>query len=171
MNGLAGKTVRIDLDTKKIDISNTDEKFARDWIGARGFVSKILYDEVPRDADAYSKENRFIIAPGILTGTFQPSGSKCGFGAISPLSNGHADASMGGHFGPEIKFAGYDLIVFKGISDGPTYLFIDDDKIELRDASKYWGKGALDCEKMLKDDLGEDFEIITIGPAGENLIR
>ena len=109
-----------------------------------------------------------IVAPGVLTGTFTGAGSKCGFGAISPATNGHADASVGGHLGPEIKFAGYDLIVFDDISEEPVYLFINDDEIELKSAKQLWGKGSIDCEKQLKEELGDDFEIATIGPAGEN---
>ena len=168
MRGFAGQMVRINLKTKKIKKSPLPEKLAREWLGARGMVAKILYDEVPRDADPLGPKNKLIIAPGVLTGTFVAAGSKCGFGAISPATNGHADSSVGGHLGPELKFAGYDLIVFDEISPEPVFLFIEDDKIELRSAEHLWGKGSIDTESQLKDELGEDFEIATIGPAGEN---
>ena len=168
MHGFAGQMVRINLKTKEIKKSPLPEDLAREWLGARGMVAKILYDEVPRDANPLGPENKLIIAPGVLTGSFVAAGSKCGFGAISPATNGHADASVGGHLGPEIKFAGYDLIVFDEISSEPVYLFIENDKIELRSAKDIWGKGSIDCERQLKDELGEDFEIATIGPAGEN---
>ncbi|OQX95849.1 aldehyde ferredoxin oxidoreductase, partial [candidate division KSB1 bacterium 4572_119] len=168
MYGFAGQMVRINLKTKKIEKKSLSEDFAREWLGARGMVAKILYDEVPRDADPLGPQNKLIVAPGVLTGTFTGAGSKCGFGAISPATNGHADASVGGHLGPEIKFAGYDLIVFDDISEEPVYLFINDDEIELKSAKHLWGKGSIDCEKQLKEELGDDFEIATIGPAGEN---
>lgn len=168
MNGLAGTTLRINLRTGQIHRQPTDESFARDWLGARGFVSKILYDEVPRDADPLGPLNKLIIAPGILTGTFVPAGSKIGFGAISPATNGVGDSSMGGHLGPELKAAGYDLIILEDISSEPVYVFIDDDTVELRSADQIWGKGSLDTEAHLKQDLGDEFEIATIGPAGEN---
>ena len=168
MNGFAGQMMRIDLKTGTIKKMQLPQDLARNWLGARGMVAKILYDEVPRDADPLGPDNKFIVAPGVFTGTFVAAGSKCGFGAISPATNGHADSSIGGHFGPELKYAGYDLIIFDDISPEPVYLFIEDDKMELRSAEKYWGHGSLDVEKELKEDLGEDFEIVTIGPAGEN---
>jgi len=168
MYGYGGTIVRINLETGEIGRSPTPETFAREWLGARGFVAKTIYDEVPRDADPLGPENLFIIAPGVLTGSFAPCGSKVGFGCVSPLTNGHADSNMGGHLGPELKFAGYDMIVFERISPKPVYLFVDDDTIELRPAEQYWGMGSLDLEARMKKDLGEDFQIATIGPAGEN---
>ena len=167
VNGFGGNTLRIDLSTGEIARAPLDPAFARAWLGGRGFVAKIIYDEVPRGADPLGPDNRLVVTPGVFSGHFAPSGSKCCFGAVSPLSNGHGDSTVGGHFGPELKFAGYDLVVFKGISEKPVYLFIEDDRVELRDASKYWGQGTMVAEKMLKDDLGEDFEVGCIGPAGE----
>jgi aldehyde:ferredoxin oxidoreductase len=170
-NGLAGTTLRINLSTGEIKRQPTDEKLMREWYGGRGAIAKILYDEVPRNADPYGPENLFIISAGVMSGCFIPSGSKVEFGSISPLTNGHGDSNMGGHFGPTLKFAGYDMIIFSGISPRPVFLYIDDDKVELRDASAYWGMGSLECEPKMRKDLGADFEIATIGPAGENLIR
>ncbi len=94
MYGFAGQMVRINLKTKKIEKKSLSEDFAREWLGARGMVAKILYDEVPRDADPLGPQNKLIVAPGVLTGTFTGAGSKCGFGAISPATNGHADACV-----------------------------------------------------------------------------
>lgn len=167
-NGLAGTTLRINLTTGEIKRMPTDEELCRRWHGGRGVIAKILYDEVPRDADPLGPENIFIISTGIMSGCYTPAGSKVEFGSVSPLTNGHGDSNMGGHLGPTLKFAGYDMIIFTGISPQPVYLYIDNDTIELRDASKYRGMGSLDCEELLKKDLGEDFEIATIGPAGEN---
>lgn len=168
MFGFGGTTLRIDLSTGTIERTSTSPDFARKWMGARGFISKILYDEVPRDADPLGPDNVFVMAPGVLTGSYAPSGAKIGFGCISPATNGLADSSMGGHLGPELKYAGYDLVILKGIASHPQYLFIDDDTVSLRDASSYWGKGSLELEQIMKRDLGEDFQIATIGPAAEN---
>ncbi len=165
MDGFGGTTLRIDLATGEIKRTPTDPTLALEWMGARGFVSRILYDEVPRDADPLGPENLFIIATGVLTGSFCPVGSKLGFGCISPATNGHADSSMGGHLGPELKYAGYDLIIFENVSPEPIYLYIDDDAVELRPAGDYWGTGSLKLEERMKKDLGEDFQIATIGPA------
>jgi aldehyde:ferredoxin oxidoreductase len=78
---------------------------------------------------------------------------------------------MGGHFGPALKYAGYDVLVLTGRAATPSYLFIDDEQVEIRPAESYWGMGALSCEAQLKKDLAEDFQILTIGPAGENRVR
>ncbi len=168
MHGLGGTSLRINLATGQITKTPTDPELVRNWMGARGFISKILYDEVPRDADPLGPDNVFIVAPGILTGSFVPAGAKIGFGCISPATNGLADSSMGGHLGPELKYAGYDLIIFEKIGAEPQYLFIDDDRVELRPASAYWGMGSLELETRMKADLGDDFQIATIGPAAEN---
>jgi aldehyde:ferredoxin oxidoreductase len=167
-NGLAGKTLRIKLSTGEIRRLQTDEELFRRWHGGRGVIAKILYDEVPRDADPLGPENIFIVNAGVMSGCYIPAGSKVGFGSVSPLTNGHGDSNMGGHLGPTLKFAGYDMVIFTGASPRPVYLLIDNDTVELRDASRYWGMKSLDCEKQMKADLGEDFEIATIGPAGEN---
>ena len=167
-NGLAGTTLRINLTTGEITKQPTDEGFIRRWHGGRGAIAKILYDEVPRDADPLGPENVFIMSSGIMSGCFIPAGAKIEFGSISPLSNGHGDSNMGGHLGPALKFAGYDMIVCTGVSPKPVIVYIDTDTVELRDASGYWGMGSLDCEAKLKEDIGEDFEIATIGPAAEN---
>lgn len=167
-NGIVGTTLRISLTTGEIERILSDEEVYRRWHGGRGVIAKILYDEVPRNADPLGPENIFIVNVGIMSGCFVPAGSKVEFGSVSPLTNGHGDSNMGGHLGPMLKFAGYDMIIFTGISPKPVYLYLDNDTTELRDASRYWGMGSLDCEKQLKKDLGEDFEIATIGPAGEN---
>lgn len=167
-NGLAGKTLRINLTTGEIKTMPTDAELFRKWYGGRGVIAKILYDEVPRDADPLGPENLFIMTAGVMSGCYIPGGSKIEFGSISPLTNGHGDSNMGGHLGPELKYAGYDMVIFSGISPKPVMLYIDNDTIELRDAAKYWGIGSLDCEEKLKHDLGEDFEIATIGPSAEN---
>jgi aldehyde:ferredoxin oxidoreductase len=168
MYGFGGTTLRINLATGEIKRAPTLEGFARKWLGARGYIAKILYDEVPRNADPLGPENLFIMAPGVLTGSYAPAGSKIGFGCISPATNGYADSSMGGHLGPELKYAGYDLVVLEDIAPEPSYLFIDDDKVEIRSAKSYWGRGSLEIEAIMKKDLGEDFQIATVGPAAEN---
>lgn len=166
--GFAGKTLRLDLSTGTIRHLPTDEVLFRRWHGGRGVVAKICYDEVPRGADPLGPENIFIISTSPMTGCLVPAGSKVEFGSVSPLTNGQGDSNMGGHLGPALKFAGYDMVICTGISPRPVLLYIDNDTVELRDASGLWGMKSLDCEKKLKDELGEDFEIATIGPAGEN---
>ncbi len=171
MYGYAGKILRIDLGKEKITTQPLPEKMCREFIGGRGFVAKILYDELAPDTDPLEKDNLFVIATGPLSGHFLPSSGKTHFGSKSPATSGYADSNMGGHFGPALKYAGYDMAVITGKAEKPVFIFIEDDKIKIRPAEKYWGKGSLECEQMMKKDLGEDFQILTIGPAGEKLVK
>jgi aldehyde:ferredoxin oxidoreductase len=171
MNGYGGNILRINLTEKKIIRGDLDPELARQWIGGRGFIAKLLFDELPERIDALSAENRLVIATGPLSGTFWPSAAKIVCGAKSPLTGGYADSNMGGFIMAELKFAGYDMIIFEGVSKDPVYLYVNDEIAELRDARVHWGKGALDAERDLKADLGEAFQIATIGPAGENMVR
>lgn len=171
MYGYAGSILRINLTTSSITREPLPEKLCDDFIGGRGFVAKILYDELPPGIDPLSEKNLFIIATGPLVGHFLPASGKTHFGSKSPATGGYGDSNMGGHFGPELKYAGYDMLILTGKAPEPSYLFIEDDKIEIRSASKYWGQGSLSVEEAFKNDLGEKFQILTIGPAGENIVK
>ena len=171
MDGYAGKILRIDLGTEDILKVPLSEKMCDEFIGGRGFVAKTLYEELPPDTDPFGEKNLFIIATGPLSGHFLPASGKTHFGSKSPATGGYADSNMGGHFGPALKYAGYDMAVITGKAKAPSYLYIEDDNIEIRSSKDYWGKGSLICEEMLKKDLGEDFQILTIGPAGEKLVK
>lgn len=171
MDGYAGKILRIDLNTKRIIKEPLPEKMCNDFIGGRGFVAKTLYEELPPDTDPLGADNLFVIATGPLSGHFLPASGKTHFGSKSPATGGYADSNMGGHFGPALKYAGYDMAVITGKAPEPSYLFIEDDTVEIRSAKIYWGKGSLTCEEMMKKDLGEAFQILTIGPAGENRVN
>lgn len=169
--GYAGKILRIDLSTGRVAAEPLSEELAQRFIGGRGFVAKTLFDEIPPGTAPFSPDNRFVIAAGPLSGHFMPASGKTHFGTKSPATGGYADSNLGGHFGPTLKYAGYDMMILTGRAEGPSYLFIDDDKVEIRSAEGYWGMGSLTLEKRMKEDLGEDFQILTIGPAGENLVR
>jgi len=171
MNGYGGKIIRLNLSENRVDKFNLDQKLAKEYIGGRGFIAKILYDELPWGVDPLSSENKIVMAAGPLSGVFWPSAAKVVFGTKSPLTGGYSDSNMGGFLMAEMKYAGYDMVIFEGKAKSPCYIFIDDEVVEIRDASKYWGKGVLDVEREMKEDLGEDFQIAAIGPAGENLVK
>jgi aldehyde:ferredoxin oxidoreductase len=171
MYGYAGLILRVDLSNTTVRKEPLPESLAEDFIGGRGFVAKMLYDELPSGIGAFDPENMLIAATGPLTGHFLPASGKTHFGTKSPATGGYADSNMGGHFGPQMKYAGYDVLVITGKAECPSYLFIDDDRVEIRPAAEYWGQGSLTAEKNFKDHLGDDYQIITIGPAGENLVR
>lgn len=170
MYGYGGQILRVDLSTGRISVEPTSEQLAREWIGGRGFIIKTLWDEV-RHVLPFSPENKVIVASGPLAGVLVPAGGKLALGTKSPATGGYGDTNMGGTLAAELKHAGYDAIILEGAADRPSYLLVDDDRVEIRDASRYWGRGAITAEKMLKDDLGEDFHIMTIGPAGEKLVH
>ncbi len=168
MNGYGGSILRVDLTNGTWKKEPTPPELARDWLGGRGFGAYLLYKEVPKGADPLGPENKLFISTGPFSGMLIPGGGKCDWTTKSPLTGGYADASMGGHFTAEMKYAGLDTIILEGISPKPVYLFIDDDKIEIRDASDLWGKGTFEVEKGFKEKFGEAYQIAVIGPGGEN---
>jgi aldehyde:ferredoxin oxidoreductase len=168
MNGYGGSILRVNLTTGVITREATPEQVARDFIGGRGFGIYFLTQEVPVHADPLGPENKLIVSCGVLSGMLAVGGGKCDWTTKSPLTGGYASASMGGHFTAEMKYAGIDSIILEGKSPKPVYLFIDDKKVELRDAAAYMGKGAIDVEVAMKKQFGEEFQIAAIGPGGEN---
>jgi aldehyde:ferredoxin oxidoreductase len=168
MNGYGGYILRVDLTNGKWKKEPTPPEMARDWLGGRGFGAYLLYKEVPKGADPLGPENKIFISTGPFSGLMIPGGGKCDWTTKSPLTGGYADASMGGHFTAEIKYAGLDTIILEGISPKPVYLFIDNDQIEIHDASDLWGKGTFEVEKEFKEKFGEAYQVAVIGPGGEN---
>lgn len=171
MYGYAGAILRVDLSDASFRKEPLPEALVENFIGGRGFVAKLLYDEITPGIEPFDPRNMLIAATGPLTGHFLPASGKTHFGTKSPATGGYADSNLGGHFGPQLKYAGYDVLVITGKADSPSYLFISDDTVEIRPAGDYWGQGSIAAEKNLKDYLGDDFQILTIGPAGENRVR
>lgn len=170
MNGYGGSILRINLTTGKIAKSPTPPRLAEDYIGGRGFGAYYLFTEVPAHADPLGPDNKLIISSGPISGLMIPGAGKCDFTTKSPLTGGYASSSLGGMFSAEMKYAGIDSIILEGISPNPVYLYINNDQIELRDASEYWGKGCIAVEQSMKAEFGEEFQIAVIGPGGENLV-
>ncbi|MFA5793930.1 MAG: aldehyde ferredoxin oxidoreductase family protein [Candidatus Brocadiia bacterium] len=171
MFGYGGKILRVNLSDGKITTEPVKEEFAKKYIGGRGFAARILYDELKPGINPLSPDNKVVIASGPLAGLFLPAGGKLTFASKSPATNSYGDSNIGGHLAAEMKYAGYDVIIIEGKAKSPSYIYIKNDKVEIRDASKYWGKGSMTAEKMIKDDIGKEFEVADIGPAGENLVK
>ena len=169
--GYAGSVLEIDLSSGTIEKRALPGQLVERYMGGRGFVARLLWDEVKKGTDPFEPGNPIIIATGPLTGHLVPASGKTHFGTKSPATGGYADSNMGGHFGPELKYAGYDVLILTGRAQRPVYLFIEDNNVELRSAERYWGHGAITTEAELKGELGEHVQIITIGPAGENMVR
>ena len=170
MNGYGGTILRVNLTDGKITKERTPAELARDFLGGRGFGIYHLFKEVPKGADPLGPANKLFISSGPLSGMLVAGGGKCDWTTKSPLTGGYADASMGGHFTAEMKYAGLDTIILEGVSAKPVYLLIEDDKVQLLDAAPLWGKGAFDVEVALKQKYGEEYQVATIGPGGENLV-
>ena len=172
MNGWAGQRLRVDLTTGKITKEPHSYEYRRKWIGGRGYNSDVIYNEVPANLDPYDPKARVCFGVGPVSGTAAPSTGRVTVSAKSPLTGGFGDSNMGGHWGAELKYAGYDQVVIQGRAKKPVYIWIDDDKVEIRDASHLWGKFPREADQMIKEELGdEDMHIMMIGPAGENMVR
>ena len=170
--GYRGKVVKVNLSNKKVSVEALDKQLVKEYVGCVGAAGKILYDMVPSWAGAFDPMNLLIFTTGPVTGTIVQSAGRFSVVTKSPLTGCFGDASAGGFFGPMLKFAGYDMIIFSGASEKPVYLYVEDENIELRDASAYWGMDARECDRAICSDLGDKrFEIACIGPAGEHLVR
>jgi aldehyde:ferredoxin oxidoreductase len=171
MNFIMGKILKIDLTSGKITKENLDLNTVEKYIGGKGYAAKLLWDMTPAGVDPLGPENTLIFATGPLTGTLCPSTRMCVV-TKSPLTGTYNDSYVGGHFGNELRFAGYDYLAIVGESETPSYLWIDDDKVEIKDASWLWGKDTFETEEKLRE-RHEDrtIRVACIGPAGEKLVK
>lgn len=168
---LAGKILRVDLTSGKVWTEPT-ARYAEEWIGGRGINVWILFNEVKPWVTPFDPANRLIFGTGVLVGTLAPAATRLTIEAKSPVTGGLGSANSCGHFSPELKFAGYDHIVFQGRSRRPVYLWIDDNRVKIMDASHLWGKTTWEADASIKEELGDkNVQIASIGPAGENLVR
>lgn len=170
--GYTGQYLQTDLTRGKITKLPLEKKWARHYIGGSGMAARILYDEVPPKVDPLSPKNVLIFATGPITGTvYPPSGRYCVV-TKAPLTGIWGEAHSGGYFGPDLKYAGYDLIVVHGRSTKPVYLMVDDGRVTLRNAKQLWGKNILETTAMIEEELGDrQVRVACIGPAGERLIK
>ncbi len=170
--GWMGTILRVDLSTGKITKEPLTKDLAYNFIGGRGINSKILYDETGADTDPLGPDNRLIIGTGPASGTL---GLGCGRFTVtgkSPLTGILGDSNGGGHFGAEVKFAGYDHIIVQGRSRKPVYIWVNDDDVVIKDADHLWGKSVWEAEELIKEELGDkDVKTLCIGQAGENLVK
>ncbi|MHB8756790.1 MAG: aldehyde ferredoxin oxidoreductase family protein [Bacillota bacterium] len=170
--GYAGKYLEVDLTKGSIETIPLDEALVESYLGGNGIGVKFLWDRVPETVDPLSPENLLIFSTGPLNGTLMPNSGRLELIFKSPLTGIYGDSNSGGFLGPELKFAGFDLVVFRGRSPHPVYLWIEDGRAELRDARHLWGKDTFETEEMLQKELKDPgIKVASIGPAGENLVR
>ncbi len=171
MFGWWGKLLRIDLSSGRHIVNNIDEDVLLKFLGGRGLAAYILWSELQPGVDPLSPLNKLVIAGGPLTGLLLPSSGKLVVAAKSPLTNGYGDGSIGTKAAVNLRKAGYDAIVIEGKARKPSVIFIDNDKIDILPADDLWGLTTVDTELKLIKTFGEDVGVLTIGPAGENLVR
>jgi aldehyde:ferredoxin oxidoreductase len=166
--GYAGQILKVDLSSGSITNAQTGD-YAELFLGGRGVAAKIYWDEAPPQITATDPKNRLIFMTGPLCGV---PGFACRFQVCgkSVATNQFSFCNMGGSWGAYLKSAGYDGVVVFGKADKPVYIRIDGDNVEIRDAAHLMGKTAFQREKMIKDELGESVRVLTVGPAGDNMV-
>lgn len=170
MFGYKNNVLRIDLNTKQILQEPLNMAWAKQYIGAKGLGIKYLYEELKPGTDPLSPQNKLIFMTAPLTGTVVPNSGKLAIISRSPATGTILDCSIGGHIALEIKYAGYDAIILEGALDEPSYIYIEDDHIEFISAKDLWGRGSHETETLLLKKHGRACKVMSIGPAGENLL-
>ena len=171
MYGWTGKLLRVNLTEGTITTEALRKPWAEEYIGARGLGSKYLYEEVDPAVDPLSPENKIIFATGPLTGTLATSGGRYNVVTKGPLTGTIAASNSGGYWGPELKYAGYDMIIIEGKAAEPAYLWIFNDRVELRCAAKLWGKSTHEATDIIVSETDPEAKVACIGPAGEKLVK
>lgn len=166
-----GKLLRVDLTHGRVTQEETRLDWGRQFVGGSGLASRYWLEETPAGVDPLGPENRLVFMTGPLTGTPSASASRYSVVAKSPQTALWGMANSGGSFGPALKWAGFDGIIFEGASTDPAYLSIHDGRAELRDARGLWGKTVPETEETLLAEAGRPLTVACIGPGGENRVR
>ena len=168
MNGYCGKMLFVNLTDGALEERELTEEMAKHFVGGYGIGARVLFDSMKPNIDPLGPDNVLGFVTGPLTGTAALFSGRYTVVCKSPVTGGWNDANSGGFFGPELKKAGFDCIFIRGASKKPVYLWVNDGKAELRDASVLWGKDILETENALQKELGEKkIRAALIGPAGE----
>jgi aldehyde:ferredoxin oxidoreductase len=166
-----GYILRIDLSVGSAAVEPLNMEWAERYVGGKGLLLRYLWEEVPPQVDPWAPGNPIILMTGPFAGTGVTTASRLVIGCKSPITGILNDSYVGGSFGPEMKFAGYDAIIISGQSPAPVVVTIKDDSVEFVPAAgKYWGMKTSDIEAALRADFDSDAKVLSIGPAGENQI-
>lgn len=173
MLAYAGKILRVDLSTGKTETIPLEEKLAKQYIGGIGLGFRLLMDNSKPGTEPFSPDNPLIFVTGPLSGTMGPTAGN-GYAVVSksPATGGIAESKAHGFFGPELKRAGYDAVIFTGKSEKLVYAWIDDDSVHLMDAEQLRGKSPYEADVAIREELGDHYiRVSAIGEAGEKLVR
>jgi len=171
IGGFANRIAHVDLTAGKVEYKGIPEEWARKYIGARGLGVRYVFENGPQ-VDPLSPDNLLCFMNGPLTGTAANMSGRLAVVTKSPLTGTVTDAHQGGWSAARLRWAGFDGIVVRGKADRPVYLYIADGEVEIRDAAAVWGKDTHETRDQFRGEFGEkDLTVISIGPAGENLVR
>ena len=170
MDFYQGKVLRIDLTRGESTVEPLNMEWAQLYLGGKGLLFRYLWDEIPPGLDPTSPDNPLLLVTGPFAGTTVTTSSRLVVGCKSPTTGTVLDSYVGGSFAPEMKFAGYDVIILAGESPDPVVVWISDDVVEFRSAAKYWGMKTSEVEEALRQDLDASAKVLSIGPAGENKV-
>lgn len=166
------KIAYVNLSTKKVVQKDIPKTMRQLYLGGRGIDMYLLYNHVKSKIDPLGSENVLFIGVGLLGGIPCLGASRCDIAARSPLTGAVGDSNVGGFFGPELRFAGFDHLVITGKSEKPAYIWVQDREIEVKDATHLWGKDTIETQTAIRQDHGdEDVKSLVIGAAGENMVR
>ena len=169
--GYNNRVLLVNLTTGEIRTEEPGEVVFRQYLGGGGLGVWYGLRDIPPHADPFGPENVLVFATGVITGSPVMAASRFSVSAKSPITGGFGDSQGGGFFGPSLKYAGFDAVVFHGISPKPVYLLVKDGKAELKDAKNIWGMTTKDYETSLREEHGREAVVAGIGPAGERLCR
>ncbi len=171
MHGYSGRMLNVDLSSGQATIETFDESFARDYLGGNGFAIRLLYERLAPGIDPLGPENMIVFAVGPVTDTLVPGATRCCAGTKSPLTGLFFDSTFGGMFAVTQKRAGFEAIIISGRAPDPVYLLLHEEGAEIKAASDLWGKNTYDTNMTIRSQEGDGVEVLSIGPAGENLVR
>ncbi|MBT9165454.1 MAG: putative oxidoreductase YdhV [Chloroflexi bacterium] len=171
MNGYWNKVLRVNLTERKWSEESIKEELLRQFIGGSGLGAKLLYDEVSADVDPLGSENKIFFITGPFCGTIIPTSGRHAAVTKSPLTGIFAESDIGGFWGFELKKAGFDGVIIEGKSRSPVIVSISDSNIEIRGAEYLWGKDTVETDSILKESFSPHVQVMSIGPAGENLVK
>ena len=171
MHGYSARMLHVDLSNGQSTVETFDEAFARDYLGGNGFAIRLLYERLAPGVDPLAPENMIVFAVGPITDTLVPGATRCCSGFKSPLTGLFFDSTFGGMFAATQKRTGFEAIIISGRAAEPVYLLVHEEGAEIKPATDLWGKETRDSNVSIRAREGDGAEVLSIGPAGENLVR
>ncbi|MBN1802353.1 MAG: aldehyde ferredoxin oxidoreductase family protein [Candidatus Lokiarchaeota archaeon] len=171
MNFKNGKLLIIDLSSNKISTEPLNQQHVKKFLGGSGYACRYLYDKIDKETDPLSSNNILMFMTGIFCGSTVPTSGRFVACSKSPYTGIWGESNCGGFFGPELRKTGYEGIVIKGASEIPVYIEINENSVNIKEASDLWGKGTFETSRILKERIDKLARVTCIGPAGENLVK